>query len=328
MAQPMASWKRWAAITLAGLGALRSAHAAEGPLIRYRAPPACPDGVTFIERVRSRTPHAALAGEGAAPSFVVTVTSSEGESVGRVEFAGSREEGVVRHVSGKTCDEVVSAAALITALAIEAMAAPEAVAVPTFDDSKGPMKEPTPPDPGAGPARTAFGWGAGATVGIDGWSAPSGAYTFGAFGEMSGPAGLRLMRLGFRGATGSASIDERAAAFLLLGGRLSLCPVSLDLVTHLEIAPCAGIELGYLGGRGKPSAALPEARAAAIFWSAAATELLVRWHAGQVIVLELGGELGFPLVRHNFIFEGPTQLIYEVPALGAGLRIGAALHFR
>ncbi|HMI85877.1 MAG TPA: hypothetical protein VK550_17390 [Polyangiaceae bacterium] len=307
----------------------RTVRAEEEPLIRYRASPACPDGAAFIARVRSRTLHAALAGEGAAARFVVTVSSYDRETVGRVEFAGSGEEGVVRHVAGKTCDEVVSAAALITALAIEATVEPEPVPVARLDDSdEAPQKEQTTPAPGAAPLRYPLGWGAGATVGIDGWSAPRGAYTFGAFGEMSGPTGLHLVRFGFRGATGSASIDERSAAFVMLGGRLSLCPVSLDLATHLEIAACAGIELGYLGGRGQPNAALPRAGSASIFWSAASTELLVRWRAGQIVVLEVGGELGFPLVRHNFIFEVPTQLIHEVPSVGAGVRVGAALHFR
>ena len=329
MARPMASWTRCAAIAVALLGSLqRTARADEEPLVQYRAPATCPDGRAFIERVRARTRHAALAGERAAARFVVTVSSSDAESVGRIEFAGSGDEGVVRHVSGKTCDEVVSAAALITALAIEATAEPNAVAAASTDPAQAPKKEQTTLEPDAAPTRAAFGWGAGATVGMDGWSAPLGAYNIGAFGEMTRSIPLRLVRIGLRGATGSTSIDERSAAFLLLAGRLSLCPVSLELGTRFEILPCAGIEAGYLGGSGQRNAALPDARSAAIFWSAATTELLVRWHAGPIVVLEVGGELGFPLVRHNFIFEGPSQLIYEVPVIGAGVRVGAALHFR
>jgi hypothetical protein len=326
MARPIPGGKSWATLALAlAAVAPRAARADESSLIRYRAPATCPDGNAFIERVRSRTPHVELAREGAAARFVVTVSSTGEESVGRVEFA--REENVARDVAGKTCDEVVSAAALITALAIEATESDPVPATPPPASVVSRTEQASEASTGA-PARRPFGWGAGATVGFDGWSAPGGAYAFGSFGEVSGPTPLRLARIGLRGAIGSTSIDERAAAFLLLAGRMTLCPVSLELATHLELLPCAGFEVGRLGGRGERSAALPQAGAAAILWSAAQAEVLIRWHTLPVVALEIGGELGFPLVRHNFIFEGPTQVIYEVPAMGAGIHVGVALHFR
>jgi hypothetical protein len=121
MARSISSWMKRRATVLISLGATSNAAGApEGPRIVYRGPAVCPDGIAFLERVRLRTPRADLAHDGEPARFVVTVTASEGESSGRVEFTSHRSEPVVREVFGKTCDEVVSAAALITALAIEA----------------------------------------------------------------------------------------------------------------------------------------------------------------------------------------------------------------
>ena len=136
-----------------------------------------------------------------------------------------------------------------------------------------------------------------------------------------------IVRLGFRAATGSASIEERGATFLMLGGRLSVCPFSFELANHLELAPCTGINLGQLTGHGVGSAALPEPRDAAIFWASAQGELSLRWSAAKPLVVHGGAELGFPLVRHTFIFEGPTRLIYDVPVVGVGASVGVSVRF-
>ncbi|HMJ54194.1 MAG TPA: hypothetical protein VK540_19065 [Polyangiaceae bacterium] len=313
---------------LISLGATSNAAGApEGPRIVYRGPAVCPDGIAFLERVRSRTPRAELAHDGEPARFVVTVTASEGESSGRVELTSHRSEPVVRKVFGKTCDEVVSAAALITALAIEATLDADT------DSPKPPAREDNEKMASADAAPVtekpgdSVRWGAGITGGWDSWSAPSGAYTMGAFGEMTGAAPLRIVRLGLRGATGSTSIGDRSAAFTLLAGKVSLCPVSLALGSRLELAPCVGIDVGQLGGKGEQSASLAEPQSAAIFWSAAEAGFLFRWQAAGFLALEAQAALGFPLVRHSFIFEGPMQLIYDVPAIGAGAGVGAAVRF-
>ena len=297
----------------------------DAPRVIYRGAPGCPDASAFLERLQVRSPAAVLVPEGSAAAFAVTVSSSAPESAARVERADGRGENVVRQVSGRTCDEVVSAAALITALGIEAQVATpvplgaEPVQVGANVDRDVVREAPT---------RDASTWSIGAALGVDSWSAPGGAWSAGGFGELGATAPFRYVRLALRGATGSASIDQRRATFLLLAGGLSLCPVGLGLAARLELIPCAGIELGTLRGRGQESVALSNPRSASIFWAAGHVNLGLRWRVADAISLEMGGGLGFPLVRHSFVFEGPDQVIYELPAVGAGGAVAAMVHFR
>jgi hypothetical protein len=314
------------AATLVGfVAALSPARADDAARVTYRAAPGCPDAAAFLERVRERTPHAVLGQDGANAAFVVTVRSAEGASSGRVDFADSTGERVVRHVAGSTCDEVVSAAALITALAVEAK-------LTTSDPPPHGHVEKAAPLPDvareAEPPRGSPTWSVGATAGVDSWSLPSSAYSAAVFGELGSAAPFRYVRLGIRGATGATSIDERNASFRLLAGRLSLCPFAIDLAPQFELTPCAGIDIGPLHGEGQASAALPNTRSATIFWGAAHAALRLRWRMARAFTFELGGELGFPLVRHDFVFELPHQMVGQVPVVGAGIALGAVVHFR
>jgi hypothetical protein len=234
-------------------------------------------------------------------------------------------EDVVRNVTGKTCDEVVSAAALITALGIEARVAPMDPLPPEPAAMHGTMDRAAERD--ATPAPTSD-WSAGVALGADSWSAPGGALRAGAFGELGVEGPFRYVRLGVRGATGSTSIEQRGAAFLLLAGGISLCPVSLGLASRLAFTPCAGLEFGALRGRGEESEALPNPRSASIFWAAGYVDLRLRWRIVSAFSLEAGVDVGLPLVRHTFIFEGPNQVIHQVPAIGAGAAVGGVVHFR
>jgi hypothetical protein len=336
MAAPSSSLGRWGAplFVFVWLGSIASAAGGtEASRVAYSAPPTCPDGGAFVERVRARTPYADLAERGGTARFVVTIVDSDGASSGTVQFSGARREPVVRHVAGRSCDEVASAAALIVALAIEATL--DAGGDPPRPDSEAsrptardaPRSPERPTEPRVLDERDAFRWGAGAMAGWDSWSAPSGALVFGAFAQLTGPAPVHVVRLGVRGAAASTALADRRATFTALGARVSVCPVSIELAPRLDLAPCAGVDLGQLSGKGVASAALADARTAAIFWAALDTGVLARWQATDLLAIELGGELGFPLVRHNFIFEGPTQLIYEVPTWGAGVSVGAAVRF-
>jgi hypothetical protein len=114
----------------------------------------------------------------------------------------------------------------------------------------------------------------------------------------------------------------------LFAARLSLCPLAIELASRFELTPCVGIDLGPLQGEGRLSAALPRVHSATIFWAAAHADLRLRWRAADAFTLELGGELGFPLVRHEFTFERPDQTVGAVQVVGAGVVAGAIFHFR
>lgn len=119
----------WLACHVAWLGALPSRQAcadepsprpAELVRIAYDAPADCPSRDVFLARVRSRVGTAWEAPpEGAARAVQVTVVRESGKSAGRLAFVDENGRPVHRAVSGATCDDVVSAIALVTALAIE-----------------------------------------------------------------------------------------------------------------------------------------------------------------------------------------------------------------
>ncbi|HEX4477454.1 MAG TPA: hypothetical protein VH142_20330 [Polyangiaceae bacterium] len=119
----------WLACHVAWLGALapRDARAdepsprpAELVRIAYDAPADCPSRDAFLARVRSRVGTAWEApADGAARTVQVTVVREFGNSAARLAFVDENGRPVHRAVSGATCDEVVSAIALVTALAIE-----------------------------------------------------------------------------------------------------------------------------------------------------------------------------------------------------------------
>jgi hypothetical protein len=147
------------------------------------------------------------------------------------------------------------------------------------------------------------------------------------FGEVGWKSPLKLTRVSLRLSTASTSVDNRSADFGLLAGRLMACPVSLLPASAFDLLPCATLEIGRLTGQGESSAALPNPKSSSIFWSSLGALLLLRWHVTPLMTFELGGEVGFPLVRHTFIFEWPTQVVAEIPAAGAGVTAGVTARF-
>jgi hypothetical protein len=103
----------------AGLPSLASAEP-ERIRIQFSAPKQCPDGSAFIRALRQRTGRFQL-GAGAEETrvFVATITGADPLVAGRLEIRGRGKDLSVRRVSGKTCDEVMEALALMTALAID-----------------------------------------------------------------------------------------------------------------------------------------------------------------------------------------------------------------
>lgn len=117
--------------------------------VAYSAPRRCPDQAAFLRALRQRTANFQLA-RPAEPArvFVATLALDGGSVTGRLEIRGPGAERSLREVPGKTCDEVMEALALMTALAVDpgALAAsPPAAGTPA----------PTSSTPAARPARPA-----------------------------------------------------------------------------------------------------------------------------------------------------------------------------
>jgi hypothetical protein len=113
-------------------GFLAQASESEHIRIQFSAPDNCPDQTAFERALRRRTTRYQLASEQEpARQFVVTITSSGAGALGRLAIQGMGADVSVRTVSGKSCDEVLSALALMTALAIDPDYRPTARPIPS-----------------------------------------------------------------------------------------------------------------------------------------------------------------------------------------------------
>ena len=115
-----------------------------------------------------------------------------------------------------------------------------------------------------------------------------------------------------------------SAAFRLLAGRLTACPIRVwVLKARGWLSPCAAFELGHFGGAGDVRAS----RSPGLLYSAAV--LLAR---AQLLLdpffVGLEGGATFPLPRDTFYFSPATdQVVYQIPAVAFEGRIGAGMHF-
>jgi hypothetical protein len=307
----------------------------------YRAAPECPDAEAFTARVQARTARARLAAEGElARIFTVEVTSNDAGSSARLTFTDSRGAPVVRSVQGESCDEVVSAIALVTALAVEAGPMEESepaprpsVAPPTPapKPSVAPVSQRHAPLPS--PKPDVIAWAVGLQGGVSTWMGPAPNLGFGAFvdaGPYRGPSGrLTLIRSSSRALVpveGEPSTFRRAN-FTALVARLEACPVVVGLGSGFRLLPCLDLGLGALEGEGEKSEALSPATSKTIFWADVVPTLRVDWTLSDSLVFFGQAEVGLPLVSHAFVFKDPDDKVFEVPRVGAGATLGVAWRF-
>ncbi len=149
--------RRGVAVTAASLAILLAAGSASAadtePIrVRFEAPDGCPGEAAFLDQVRARTAKARVAAAGEkARTFTVRLAQEGGSIRGRLAIDESAAQTEIREVTGERCAEVISALALITALAVDPQAstAPPArlPALPPFAPSPG-----GPPTIGSGPS--------------------------------------------------------------------------------------------------------------------------------------------------------------------------------
>jgi hypothetical protein len=110
-----------AAVLLAVLAPATPARAQAEPVrLTYRAPPGCPDEAQFLREVAARTGQGRRAArDEPGRSFAITVTAEGNGERGVLTVANADGAVSRREVVGDTCNEVVLALALMTALAID-----------------------------------------------------------------------------------------------------------------------------------------------------------------------------------------------------------------
>ncbi|HEX2878350.1 MAG TPA: hypothetical protein VHO25_02320, partial [Polyangiaceae bacterium] len=271
--------------------------------LSYRAPAHCPKRDAFLSEVRRRI------SEPPAPivdSIAVEITERAGQFNGRLLFNDQAGERSTRNISGERCDEVASALALITALALQAkLPSEKPEPEPEPDPQPGPesvaasASEPEPePEPSDPEAPRSLRLELGAQVGAAAAYSPNPSLTLRVFGSAVTRHALFRLSLGYA-TSGDKQPVTGESDFSLLAVRGDICAL-LDELDTLTAGLCGGFELGYLRAAGTESNSL-DARQGGTLWAAPSLQGQLRYAPGRSFRLELAAGAHFPLYREQFI---------------------------
>lgn len=283
--------------------------------VSYAAPAGCSSRNGFLLELARRTRAFRLVeATPGAELLIVEVADRAARVSGTLRLVAPSGAETVRAVSGASCDEVVSALALIAAVLID-------------PDAPARMARRAPPLPPQVPPVTArSGWrlrpslGAGAALS----TAVAPRTALGPRLEL----GLEVERGGLRGPAITlalehlGSVTQSTAAgnadFGTTLGRLALCPLRWPRSGPLVLAPCGGFELGALHAAGSET---HDRRSHTLTWLAADALATVAYQ--PLSVLRLGLALGavVPFEHNRFIF-GPATPVFRVPAVGFAAQAG------
>jgi hypothetical protein len=274
--------------------------------IAYRAADGCPDETAFIEALTAQAHPFERAPRSAARvrSLDAQITSSEGGHTGLLRVREADGATSERDVHGATCEEVFSALALVTALAIDT----------------GP-RPPNPPPPDETPEpppseKPHWAWATTVHGGAFFAMAPSATWGVTPSLEVAPPiqgSPLRA-RLGLTIA-GSPRADtiSGSAEFLWFAARLGFSLFSLAR-GPVALRPTATFGAGAIIGRGF-AIALPKEQVKP--WLdvtfGARAELMILPSVG--VELEGGGLV--PFMRDIWVFNTPPVIVHTTPVLGA-----------
>jgi hypothetical protein len=335
---------RFVALAASALVAL-PAHADPPPLhIDYEAAAGCPGIADFLGEIQWRTSLARIAGPTEhALEVHARIVANGPVLLGRLVLGGGKGA-VEREVASPNCDEVVSALALITALALDphastapkpptalppsrpAPSAPEALAAPRSEpttrgkDARVPPQiigEPLPASlPSEPPRPTPRLWSLGARFMTAFAVAPRPYFGGGVFLDRAFDTRWRAsVRLTAEvAATGNFDIGPGGASFLRGLVRVEGCAFALEPTPWLRLIPCLGVEGGAIRAEGLLRGSLVQAQESTVAWVGVGVLPRLDVDFGTV-VLEAQGGPTFPAIHHEFIFQNPRYEVYDLPAV-------------
>jgi hypothetical protein len=336
------------------MAAPRVARAEQKPIrIDYRAHPGCPSEAVLVEEITWRTALVRLATAGeAALEVQARIGRRGGQSRAKLRI-GHGKSSITREISGTSCDEVVGALGLVTALALDPRAStgkkpPPALSPPPPPAPRAPpgplpplpaprtWQPPVEPDLVADPLpawpiaipRVPSRWkvGARATIAVEPAPRPllGGALLL---QRVLSPDLTASIRLAAEAATtGSFDIGPGGAAFLRVVGRVDGCAFALRPTARVSIVPCVMAEAGALRGSGVLQGALRTVQVATVPWVAMGLLPEVAVRLGRVSIEAQAGPV-FPLMRRQFVFEAPDYVVHEVPPLTFAASLGVSVSF-
>lgn len=301
--------------------------------IEYEPIAGCPSTSSFVRELLARAPRARLALPG---EHVRTL-------VARVRTAGGRGlEGVLvvrepaappteRVVRAESCEEVVTALAVIAAVVIDPVTARTGVvdttassadAPPSVEDAAAPATPtlpalsapaPLPDSPRGAPAvRGSWSFSAGLGGGLVAGAAPTVLLSVPAFVEVSRDGrDVVSPSLRLRFERTFTSSNREGGAFLRTGGAIDLCPIALT-ARSVRAQPCLRAELAALSAKGR---GVEPVRSDVRPWFAVGAVSRVRIELAPPVFVELEASVLVPAVRDRFYVE-PFAVVYRAPAVG------------
>ena len=316
-------------------------ESASGVLVdTYETTEGCPNEEVFREQVerRARTRQS----RSASLRVEVHVVRDRRDHVGTIFLTDARGERSTRKVNASRCDEVVSALALVAALAVDDAAreaertaeepAPPRASPPTATASTAIDAPAASPARSDEPART-FALRAGAHAAAQSGVAPDVVMTVPVFVELGldhsrAASGVELRfepsvrALGIFGGSDRKTIGAAAADFAWTSGAVDACPVRIHL-GPASLVPCARVEVGVLSASGEQ---IVPARSDSRLWTALALPIRLRLEPWRHFFVEIEGAARTPLVRDRFVFQ-PDSKVFEAPPVGWTAAAGAGVRF-
>jgi hypothetical protein len=296
--------------------------------LRYEAPASCPTAEMFFTQVEPRTPLARAASPGEpATALVIVIKSVPGGSTATLELRAPDGATSTREVSAAQCEQVVTALALMTALAVDPNASVAAVAehAQPAAPAKAAVPPPSPRPPATAPAsRARLRWEVGAAVEVLGGVATDPVLLVRPFVELGqdAPWGYAL-RVSAARAQGLAQTNAGAAQLTLWAGRLEACPLRFEPSAAVRISPCLAVDAGQLQALGK---GVSPAKQVDRPWLASGGIGRLEFGFLGVLAIELSGELFLPIVRDRF-FVGADTTVHRAPAVAGGAALGLGVRF-
>jgi hypothetical protein len=304
-------------LVVAALGVTGRARAEALPVhVEYSAPAGCASRAVFVQELTARAPRVRVVDASeAAPSLIVALADRSAGVVGELRLLEAEGTETVRTVTGKTCEEVVPALALIAVVLVDPEATARAAAPPPAAPA------PPPPKPAAGTAPS-FRGSVGSGIALTSAVAPD--LSYGPFLEL----GLEMERERRRGPALSLALERFTSStfatpfgradFTTLLGRVTLCPLRWPRTGVLFLAPCGAFEAGSL--HVEVSQTTDESEPT-VLWAALDPVLHFEVRPFRFLAVTADAMGIFPLVRDHFYFQ-PDFHVFSVPVFGWTGRFG------
>lgn len=308
-------WRRWVVTAVIGISAgTGDAASADHEIVelRYAAPAECPARSVFEAAIVERTPNVRL-GAPARRVFAITIEPTVDGFHGTLVV----DDVADKELAAPRCEDLATALALVTALAIDPAAAPSAAEI----SRAAPPHAPPPRRPPI--ARRAPGaWAIEADLGglVERGAGP-GALVAAALEARATWRDRTALELAAIAGRDSTTWDAARARFTWLAARPAACRVWRRWT--LAIGACGNLEIGAVRASGER---IVNHRGLTRLWLAAGAHGRVRvplspWIFGQ---LQLGA--GVPLVRDRYLFA-PAVELHATPAVTGWAMLGIGVQF-